>query len=239
MWAGRILLEASFSKKSTTFLTLTYNDENLPETGALKRQDLKTFLKKLRYRADAYTHQKLRFFAVGEYGTKKQRPHYHAALFGLPPEEWEGQYKNAWSHGNIHCGYIEPDSALYIAGYTCKKLTKMGDERLGGKPPEFAHMSKYPPIGAPGIDHIENLLYTNAGSIALSIHKDIPSAYTVQGKTFPLGHYWRNKLRERIGITDPPKFVQYELTTEEKINDGKKAEKLFRQKKSDETRATL
>ncbi len=239
MWAGRILLEASFSKKSTTFLTLTYNDENLPETGALKRQDLTTFLKSLRYKYHAKTNQPLRFFAVGEYGEEKGRPHYHAALFGLPPEIWEKQFKKTWQHGNIHCGYIEPDSALYMAGYTCKKLTKLGDERLGGKPPEFAHMSKYPPIGAPGIDHIENLLYTRTGSLALTKNQDVPSAYTVQGKTFPFGHYWRNKLRERIGITDPPKFIRYTLTEEEIKEDGKKAEKLWAKQKREEKRATL
>lgn len=71
------------------FLTLTYDDDKtLDLTGtkpySLVRSHLASFNESMRKYCE-YNGVKYRFFAVGEYGDKYERPHYHLSIFGLPP----------------------------------------------------------------------------------------------------------------------------------------------------------
>lgn len=90
IWSNRILLESTLHANSS-FVTLTYSDDNLPKIKMvdggpallnLSPLDLKNFLKRVRtYLAP----MRVRFFAVGEYGHEGARefnPHYHLVLFG-------------------------------------------------------------------------------------------------------------------------------------------------------------
>ena len=70
------------------FVTLTYNDENLPKDNTLVKEDLQKFWKDLRYRIFP---EKIRYFASGEYGDETQRPHYHAVIFNYFPDDAELQ----------------------------------------------------------------------------------------------------------------------------------------------------
>ena len=92
MWADRCIAEATLHEDNF-FVTLTYNDENLPivadpETGEIKKnihtldkRDVQLFFKRLRKN---YPYENnLRFFMAGEYGSTTARPHYHALIFGL------------------------------------------------------------------------------------------------------------------------------------------------------------
>jgi len=76
-WCTRLRHEMDVSS-SAFFLTLTYNDEHLPENGELSKRDLTLFIKRLRKRNPG-----IRYFAVGEYGENFKRPHYHAVIFNL------------------------------------------------------------------------------------------------------------------------------------------------------------
>lgn len=101
-WATRCMLEAKYHEDNW-FLTLTYNDDHLPEKrvlcdengdalcdengevfyspyNSLYRRDVQRFMKNLRKRIYP---EKVRFYGCGEYGTKFGRPHYHLILFGL------------------------------------------------------------------------------------------------------------------------------------------------------------
>lgn len=91
-WANRCMLELQYHE-SAYFLTLTYNDGNLPlrwhvddKTGeafrvaSLVKRDWQLFMKRLRR---AFPDQQLRFFMSGEYGEQNFRPHFHAIVFGL------------------------------------------------------------------------------------------------------------------------------------------------------------
>jgi len=88
-WAIRILYETR-NHETSTFLTLTYDEKHVPDSISGPR--ITTFIKDLRARLDykqktkqiKEEHAKIKFFAVGEYGEKKGRPHYHAILFGGP-----------------------------------------------------------------------------------------------------------------------------------------------------------
>lgn len=79
LWTWRQFLE-SLLHEHNCFCTLTYDDDHLPANGALQPKDLQLFLKRLRREIDPL---RIRYFAVGEYGEKTRRPHYHLTLFGL------------------------------------------------------------------------------------------------------------------------------------------------------------
>lgn len=103
-WATRIMLEAmQHDKMSNWFLTLTYDDDHVPEqemleydleTGeivgdriglSLLPKDMTNFLKRLREHWQRnYGVQGIRYFGCGEYGGQTQRPHYHICVMGLP-----------------------------------------------------------------------------------------------------------------------------------------------------------
>lgn len=91
-WANRMMLELPYSS-SAYFLTLTYDDNHLPvnsmldrETGelhdvaTLDKEELQRFFKRLSKKFG----EGIRYYAVGEYGSKTMRPHYHAIIWNLP-----------------------------------------------------------------------------------------------------------------------------------------------------------
>ena len=73
-WAVRCCLEAA-EYENNCFLTLTYNTKCLPSHGVSKK-DLQKFIKALR---NEYG-EGIRYYAVGEYGQKSYRAHYHAII---------------------------------------------------------------------------------------------------------------------------------------------------------------
>jgi len=91
-WAIRCLHESGLHERNC-FITLTYDDEHLPEGGTLVKQDWQLFIDRLRKRFRT----KVRYFHCGEYGEQTRRPHYHAILFGHDFDD-----KTLWkrNHGN-------------------------------------------------------------------------------------------------------------------------------------------
>lgn len=73
----------SLSYDDNWFITLTYDEEHLPSDRSLHREHLSQFFESLR-KFCKYHGYPCRYFAVGEYGDKYQRPHYHFSLFGMP-----------------------------------------------------------------------------------------------------------------------------------------------------------
>lgn len=197
VWTLRILLE-SFMHQYSTFLTLTYAPEHIPSGGTLVPRDVQLFLKRLRKSVPV----KLRYFFVGEYGDLTERPHYHAALFGLPPTALD-IVSLAWPLGHVMLGDLTPNSARYVAGYVTKKMTSLDDSRLNGRHPEFARMSLRPGLGSLAVPNILNALGTN-----LNLHGDIPSALHVHGKMMPMGRFILGKLREKVQVSRSSSFEE-------------------------------
>lgn len=128
-WAVRITHEAQLWDQSS-FITLTYDDEHLPNHGSLDYSHLQKFWKRLRK-----TLGPLRYYAVGEYGDNTLRPHYHACVFGhaftenrlilrtAPTMLWTNQQLNdAWGMGHVSVGALTFQTAQYTASYVTKKL---------------------------------------------------------------------------------------------------------------------
>lgn len=182
---------------SSSFLTLTYDQEHLPNGATLVPKHAQDWLKRLR----KLTSLKLRYFLVGEYGDDTQRPHYHAALFGMGPEYSE-IVRQTWGRGHIMLGDLTKDSAQYIAGYVTKKMTDKADPRLKGRHPEFARMSLRPGIGALAIEDIALVLTTDHGCDEILNTGDVPQVLMHGSKRWPLGRYLRKKLREHLGFPE-------------------------------------
>lgn len=156
-WAHRCAHEAGLSSAST-FLTLTYDDENLPRDGHLRPRDLTLFIKRLRKSAGSavpgITTDRslgLRYLACGEYGSRTQRPHYHAIVFNLGFSDryavGKDLYRSStldglWPSGLAKFGDATPAAASYIAQYNLKKQEWDPTKRA-----PFLRMSRRPAIG--------------------------------------------------------------------------------------------
>lgn len=206
-WTHRLMLE-SLCHKDNTFLTLTYSDLHLPDGGTLVPDHLQDWLKRLRWRLEP---DHFRFFGVGEYGDKSDRPHYHVALFNVKGcEHGVTRYKDdssrccsrcmlfthTWTHGNVFAGKLELHSAQYIAGYVTKKMTAPDDSRLNGRYPEFMRSSRRPGIGVPAMWDVASTMMQHGLD---DMMVDVPSAVRMGGKMLPYGRTLTRKLREMIG----------------------------------------
>lgn len=170
MWADRCIAEATLHD-SSYFVTLTYNDENVPytvdqETGeftyqTLVKRDTQLFMKRLRKN---YKHDnKIRFFLAGEYGSKTARPHYHLLLFGLVLDDlvlykktplgfnlYTSQFlEYVWQHkGYVVVADVTWETCAYTARYIMKKQTGEGAKffKENNIQQEFTLMSRKPGI---------------------------------------------------------------------------------------------
>lgn len=163
----RCVCEASLYEKNT-FLTLTYNDDNLPADLSLNKRHLQLFMKRLRKRFG----NDIRFYAAGEYGDMSLRPHYHIILFNFYPEDAEAirlrpvplfissTLLKLWPFGYHSFGMVTFDSAAYVARYCTKKITGAdADSHYNGRTPEFALMSRRPGIGALWLERFSKDVY--------------------------------------------------------------------------------
>lgn len=175
-WANRMMLELQTTEGQSWFVTLTYDDDHVPvnelvdpitgeysEVMTLCKEDLQKLNKKIRNHFGS-----MRFFACGEYGDKKHRPHYHIIYFGLNLDEsklipWQMKMFNKvpywvyrcpeleeiWQKGNVIVGHVNWHTCAYTGRYVTKKLkgkAKLEYEKLGIEP-VFALMSRKPGIG--------------------------------------------------------------------------------------------
>lgn len=235
-WSSRLMLEKD-NVSHSAFITLTYTSEELVHVDAenwtadkpliptLVPKHVQNWLKRLRQVVARTDGRSIRYFLVGEYGSDKGRPHYHAALFGFPSclmgrtlRNRKGEaiccwpcktIEKTWGLGRIDVGELNKDSASYITKYVTKKWTKEDtwtQQKLKGRHPEFVRMSLNPGIGA---DAIKSLVTTTVGTRSgkyLKMCSDAPVVLHRSGSSFPLGKYLRRKFREALGRSpDTPK----------------------------------
>lgn len=141
-WSFRLMQQYKIAE-SADWITLTYAPEHMAhlitERGfmSLLKRDVQLFFKNLRYAHTKSDSFNIKYFAVGEYGGRYNRPHYHITIFNARRELMQ----DAWQKGNIFYGDVNEASV----GYTLKYMLKPGkvpmhrnDDRL----PEFRLMSK-------------------------------------------------------------------------------------------------
>lgn len=176
-WATRCMHESAMHEENS-FITLTYDQENIPWDGSLNKKHLQDFFKRFRHHLG---NTKIRYYAVGEYGDQLMRPHYHALIFGydFPDRElWtdrEGvrtyvseQLSKIWKWGFTTVGDCTWETAAYCARYALKKQTGKNKDHYWVPltsdmhvqlQPEFAVMSLKPAIGKRWFEEFEGDCY--------------------------------------------------------------------------------
>ena len=198
---GRQIIEMQHSE-TALWITLTYTDETVPKltdgTPTLHKKDVQKFLKRLRKSRPGAT---VRYFAVGEYGSTTQRPHYHLCLFGTGGFQLsEEECSHIWGQGFIQYSLLNLGRMAYTAKYAVKGLTHENNEKLYGREPEFAQWSRIPPLGYQLCPGIVRYYQTKAGADQLAIFGDIQKTFRYQGKSYHLGEWNINRIRAQLGI---------------------------------------
>lgn len=205
-WALRCTHELQAHKGVGVFLTLTYDNENIPSDGGLVKSHLRSFHDSLRKRIKPSNYK---YFQCGEYGDKTNRPHYHLLLFGFDfPDKtlWSTNrmghkyyrskiLEKSWKKGNCMIAELNYQTACYTARYCQKKITgdaaKEHYTRFDSDTgeifevlPEF-HTQSNKPKGI-GYSWLTKYLY------------DVfPSDEVVHdGKTFPVPRYYYDELEK-------------------------------------------
>lgn len=205
-WAIRCLHESKLHVDNC-FLTLTYDDDHLPENGSVNVRVMQLFMKSFRQKISPI---KIRFFACGEYGKGLGRPHYHLLIFGFDFPDKVLEKKNGdhnlyssrllsslWTSGFSLLGEVSFDSAAYVARYVLKK--KFGDDadahyidsdtgEVGGRNPEFITMSRRPGIGADWFLRFKDDFYSS-----------VEDGVTVNGSRFKPPAYY-DKLLKAVDV---------------------------------------
>lgn len=213
-WAVRCMHEAKMHPYSS-FVTLTYSEENLPFRSSLSLRDHQLFMKRLR------KSHNVRFYSCGEYGPENGRPHFHLCIFGYHfPDRvpfGRGFYRSAeleglWTLGNSSVSDLTFERAAYAARYVCDKINgdkaKPHYERVDQETgeiyslrPEFNLMSRRPGIGSSFYDKFHSEMYPSDTVI-------------VNGRTAKPPRYYDKKFEKY----DPESFdlvkIQRELDAE-------------------------
>lgn len=220
IWKTRLILE-SFAHAHTAFVTLTYRPEELPHTPdglpTITPRDLSLWLKKFR---KAIAPSKIRYYAVGEYGSKSHLPHFHLIVYGYQGCHYgRSRYRDGrtidccaqcdrvrdiWGKGIIETEVFSPGHGGYISGYILKGL-KPNDRRLEGRYPERSWMSLKPGIGFPAL---ETLTEVSKQRLENGIAQDVTALVRIDGKPAPIGSYLMRAIRLAIsGEKNAPQHV--------------------------------
>lgn len=227
-WAVRCTHESQMHEKNC-FLTLTFNDDDLPDDYSIHVRTLQLFMKSLRDKIKT----KIRFYAVGEYGDKEQRPHYHALIFGYDfndkilysnknnkPLYTSPTLSKIWTYGFSTIGPVNYQTAAYCARYSMKKL---GGEvafehyfrvhpitgKMNSVTPEFSTQSRRPGIGKPWFLKYKSDVFPSDFLIVDRKKHPVPKAYI---------KWLEEEERRRIKINRGPAPHKIHQRTEQRSN---------------------
>jgi len=121
-WTTRLILELERPGVRAFFLTLTYDNEHLPEGRNLDPKHVRNWLKRFRKPFP----KEVRYFLVGEYGGKFGRPHYHVLLFTShsEPAAVLASAVRQWTFGTVDVDHrpVNVTCIDYVASYLVQGL---------------------------------------------------------------------------------------------------------------------
>lgn len=157
---------------------------------------------------------RLKYYAVAEYGSKTERPHYHLIMFNLPLNYvyqdqtiWiETLLSEIWPYGQINVGTVTPESIGYVAKYQISKGTQDGSKR-----PVFSLMSKNL-----GLDYVKKFA---------QYHRETLTPYVTElgGTKHGLPRYYKDRLFNK----KQKQLINEKLLKESDLNDNEVMQKLF------------
>lgn len=174
-WLFRLQNE-SLDSVITLFCTLTYNDVSCD--GYVHKDHLQKFFKKLRH------YEEFKYYAIGEYGTKTQRPHYHCVIFfksapdSYPLDNLSRVIDYCWSQGHVSVSRAHYRRLNYVLHYHVRP------KEINGKK-TFSLYSKALGIGFLTRDYLHYLMATNSSVI-----------HDFNGNIYVVPRYYRKKLKD-------------------------------------------
>ncbi len=174
------------NRPTTFFLTLTINDESLPQIKDNPKREIQLFLKRLRKRSSS----KLSYFICSELGSHTHRLHFHALIYYHQNITYDESYENilnSWPYGNIQQDYCNDARINYVTKYMLKQINGTN----------FCLMSKKPALGSFLLSNSQqrNFLQTN---------NYIP----LNGYKYPIPRYYNQKLNPDKYLTIHDKYEQ-------------------------------
>lgn len=193
IWATRCTHEMQMYNQNS-FITLTYNENNLPHRNQLTHEHFQLFMKRLR----KDNKQLIRYYMGGEYGEENNRPHYHAILFN---KDWtdkkyfkkspsgekiytSSELERLWPYGYSSTAEATFLSAAYIARYCMKKMTGEKAEAHYRREDENGEYQQIPEynmmsngIGADWLKFYKTDVYTNDYVIVRGHKSRVPRYY--------------------------------------------------------------
>lgn len=202
-WSIRLMDELKYHDKAC-FATFTYDNEHVPDS--LLKRDIQLFWKRLR------KERKVRYFCCGEYGDSFGRPHFHAIIFGIAPNEQDVLLKY-WDKGFIKLGTVTEDSCAYVCKYMTKKIkgseaVEKWKQENPGKEQEFVLMSRRPGIGGEPSPELIRFMEENGFVWRKTQKSSIP-------------RYWKDKFDlDFTGVSVLEPDYQEKLLQQNKFNDN-------------------
>lgn len=234
-WSFR-LIEEEKRAKSSMFVTLTYDTKYVPITAkgfmTLDYSDVQKFIKRLRKRHQDKNYP-VKYLCVGEYGTKKNRPHYHLIMFNATQEDISDTWMvNGDPIGSIYIGNVSGASVAYTLKYMMKEgkiPMHANDDRV----PEFRRMSK-------GLG--KNYLTEEM----IKYHRKDEITFVASGKNkIAMPRYFKQKIWNRLELDlmnlknegdlqlrQDQKANQYERENQKIYEDGKRKESTIKSKRA-------
>lgn len=193
-WILRGTHELNTQNNKAIFITLTYKPRYLPKEGYngldiiknneddmqgnLRPEDMTLFFKRLRkYISKHLDDRKIKYIYCGEYGTLRHRPHYHAIIYGLTPNDIpETKIQKIWGMGKtvVDKNIVTEYGIQYTVGYCSKKILDSYSKKeyyyKRGRIPPFLRVSKG--IGANWADKHKDE-YMKTGYITWK-HSNVP-----------------------------------------------------------------
>lgn len=243
-WAIRCKHEASLYEQNS-FITLTYSDEHLPEDYSVSKRVWQLFMKRLR---NYYGESKIRFYACGEYGDQKYRPHYHALLFNLDFSDkkffklvnGERLYTSEilstlWPYGQATTGDVTYQSAGYCTRYVMKKMVgDKADEHYWRINPltqqfvrqttEFQLCSRRPGIASGWFEKFKSDVFPSDFVVVDGMKKPVPQYYIRKLQEEELKqHKQRRRKRPREHIDEAKRRRSaHQVIRDQKLNQLKR-----------------
>lgn len=211
-WMFRLLQEDKVSLCSH-FVTFTYDTSHVPISPlgfrTLCKTDIQDYMRNLR-RRKANEGRKLKYYFVGEYGPKTERPHYHAIIFNSDADS----LVSCWEKGNVLVGDVSGASVSYCAGYISKPGKKIPKGDWDDRKPQFSLMSKG--LGISYLTPAVERFHTS----------DVSRNYVVQdGFKIAMPRYYRKKLPyteeqlEELASIAEEKFMKVELANYDRVTE--------------------
>lgn len=191
---------------SALFVTLTYSPAFLPADKCVHKDDVQKYLKRLRVNLERSfgSEVRTRYYACGEYGDLRHRPHYHLILTFDRSVPWQ-IVQRSWSRGIVDIAPFTPARAGYVAKYSLKQY---GLNYFGLQPP-FRLCSK-------GLGK-----YFLIGRRPSSFGYD-GRFRNLSGRLAPLSRYYRDKLfphyKRTYSYVDDPAFGRVRVSHREDVS---------------------